>query len=217
MDVPDTATRPDDCLGSGPVLIIGYGGTGAAAAAAVGEQAASSEVIVVERRSDRARSAESTGWSVVVGDATEAAVLRRAGVARARCVVVTCMDDATTAMVVTLVRRLASPARVVAAMRQPQHVPALRQAGADLVMATERMGANLAAKTVAGLDTAGATRVMLAEGVRGRRPTSEEIGIPVRQCHPVVLAVLREGIRYWRDDPAVSHVSEGDVLIGWAP
>ncbi|WP_170184874.1 hypothetical protein [Saccharothrix texasensis] len=45
-------------------------------------------------------------------------------------------------------------------MRQPQHVPALRQAGADLVVPTERIGAHLAAMTLTGLGTAGTAQIM---------------------------------------------------------
>ncbi|QQQ79432.1 NAD-binding protein [Saccharothrix sp. 6-C] len=100
--------------------------------------------------------------------ATDAAVLRRAGVSQARCVVVTCMDDATTAMVVTPVRRAGPQARIVVAVRQPQHVSALRQAGADLVVPTERIGAHLAAMTLTGLGTAQVMPVGRVRTIRRR-------------------------------------------------
>ncbi|WP_425471362.1 NAD-binding protein [Saccharothrix texasensis] len=53
----------------------------------------------------RSRAVLVIGYSRTGAAATDAAVLRRAGVSQARCVVVSCTGDATTAMVVTLVRR----------------------------------------------------------------------------------------------------------------
>ncbi|WP_181320374.1 NAD(P)-binding protein [Saccharothrix carnea] len=199
-------------------IVVGYGRTGASAVAALAADGTGfpGRLVVLERRPERAAAASAAGMTVVVGDATDVGVLRQAGVPLAECLIVTCMEDATTVLVTARIRRLSDAVRVVVAVRDPEHVAALRHAGADLVVAVSRVTGGLLALSVTGVDAAHAARVLLAEGVHQRVPRPGEVGVPVRRCRPMVLAVVRDGIRHWSNDPVLGVIRADDVLIGWA-
>ncbi|UJW28644.1 NAD-binding protein [Saccharothrix sp. AJ9571] len=197
--------------------VIGYGRTGALAVMALTTEPAGlpGQLVVLERRAERLAAAAAAGVRAIAGDATDAAVLRRSGIPRAAAVVITCMNDATALELTGLVRHLTTSAKLVVAARAPSQVAALRRAGADLAVIATRVTGELAAPAATGLDLARATRLLLSGDERERRPAPDEVGVPVQQCGPTVVAVRRAGVRHWWNDPAVSTVRADDMLISW--
>ena len=78
--------------------------------------------------------AHADGLAVVTGDATRREVLRRAGVARARQVIITTDRDDSTVLATLNVRQLNPDTYVVAAVRESDNVQLVRQSGADSVV-----------------------------------------------------------------------------------
>ena len=71
---------------------------------------------------------------MVTGDATRREVLRRAGVDLAEQIIITTARDDTTVLATLTVRQLNPRAYIVAAVREQDNVPLVRQSGADSVI-----------------------------------------------------------------------------------
>ena len=87
---------------TGHVLVCGYGRVGTTVARALRD--AGREVVVLDVRPDSLERARADGYAVVDGDATEDAVLDRAGIARAGGLVASIDSDANNVYVVLTAR-----------------------------------------------------------------------------------------------------------------
>jgi monovalent cation:H+ antiporter-2, CPA2 family len=138
-----TRTRAADVASQGPaapaeghVLVSGWG---RAARALTRELHASGErVVVTTLNPDGAAEAERLGLDVVRGDSTRAPVLHEAGAGRARVVVVADDEPEQAALIAGAVSVHAPQARVVVLAPDADDVPALHDAGADLVVLARR-------------------------------------------------------------------------------
>jgi voltage-gated potassium channel Kch len=92
----------------GHVVVCGLGGRGLRLAKTFARRGVRVVAIENQRTIGSVHEARAAGVRVVLGDATDADVLRRAGVARARYLVSVCSDDATNAAVVARLERLAA-------------------------------------------------------------------------------------------------------------
>lgn len=126
---------------SGHVIVCGLGQVGAALTESL--RAAGRTVVVVDRAPEPLAT---VGGEAVLGDATDDAVLERAGVSRASTLVVA-MDSDADNLYVTLSARSVNPAMfIVARANKATAEPKLRQAGADRVVNPHRAsGARMAA------------------------------------------------------------------------
>ena len=117
------------------LVVVGFGvnGSNVARAARVG----GIPFVVIEMNPTVVREQRALGVDIHYGDASQAAVLEHAGVARARVVVVAISDAAATRRVVALVRTLSPSCHVVARTRYLREVEPLRAAGAHLVIPEE--------------------------------------------------------------------------------
>ncbi len=121
----------------GHTVLCGWGRVGQSIYATLRSEGA--EVVVVDRRPEVA--AEINGL-VVVGEATDDAVLRRAGVERARGLIVALDSDADN-MYVTLSGRSMNPGIVIVTRSTTAAAgPKLKQAGADTVVNPHEIGGN---------------------------------------------------------------------------
>ena len=77
------------------------------------------------------------GFHTVAGDATEAAVLHRAGVAQCSLAIVTVPKDQTARQIVAAVRRLNRSCRILVRCRYRTSMPGIRQTGADAIVSEE--------------------------------------------------------------------------------
>lgn len=119
------------------VIVCGWGRVGRAIAASLRADGRSPTTVVVDR--DPARVA-TVGGLVVEGDATDDAVLRRAGVDRARALVAALNADADNVYVTLSARRLREDLFIVARARVDTAEALLVQAGANRVVNPQAIG-----------------------------------------------------------------------------
>jgi voltage-gated potassium channel len=128
------AKRMSDTIAAlrGHLILCGYGRVGSTVArelAHVGEP-----FVVVDINPDSLEAARADGYLVVIGDATADAVLREAGVDRARGLITTIDSDANNVYVTLSARSLNHNLFVVARANQEGSDAKLLQAGADRVV-----------------------------------------------------------------------------------
>ena len=122
-------------LRRGHVVVVGYGLNGRNVARVLGE--AGLRTVVVEADADRADDARRDGVPTLLADATGVEGLLRAGITRARAVVVTIPDPRASLKVVRICRTRSSDTRIIVRTRYIREVEALRAAGADEVIPEE--------------------------------------------------------------------------------
>ena len=117
------------------VVVVGYGTKGRSAVETLVNNGHDRDTIVVVDPSSAAlQDAHADGLAVVTGDATRREVLRRAGVAEATQVIITTDRDDSNVLATLTVRQLNPDAWIVAAVREQENVPLMRQSGANSVI-----------------------------------------------------------------------------------
>jgi voltage-gated potassium channel len=212
------------------VVVIGYGTKGRSAIETLVNNGTKKESIVVVDPSNSALGeAHADGLAVVTGDATRREVLRRAGVARARQVIITTDRDDSTVLATLNVKQLNPEAYVVAAVREADNVPLVRQSGADSVItSSDAVGRLLGLSSLS--PTLGSVMEDLltyGEGleVAERDLLVSEVGKQPQTLPDQVIAVVRDEKVYRYFDPVVTQLARGDRLIvvrpakelPWAP
>lgn len=136
------------------------------------------QIVIVDPASKVIEIANAEGFTGVLGDATRSDVLLRAELQKARQVIIATQRDDTAVLVALTARQLNRGAKIVAAVREEENAPLLRQSGADAVI-TSASAAGRAARAVraqpqcghgdGGPDPAGQrTRSRRAAGDKGR-------------------------------------------------
>ena len=212
------------------VVVIGYGTKGRSAVETLVNNGVSKESIVIVDPSQAALGeAHADGIAVVTGDATRREVLRRAGVQRARQVIITTNRDDSTVLCALNVRQLNPETYVVAAVREQNNVPLVRQSGADSVItSSDAVGRLLGLSTLSpSLGSVMEDLLTYGEGleVAERELLVPEVGKQPQQLPDQVIAVIREGQVHRYFDPVVTQLARGDKLIvvrpahelPWAP
>jgi voltage-gated potassium channel len=123
----------------GHIVLCGFGRVGSTAF----QQLASTDeaVVVIEIRDDAAAAAREAGALVIEGDATHDDVLEAAGIARAKTLISAVRDDSDN-LVITLSAKAQRPdLMVIARVVEPENERKLYMAGADRVVAPQRVGA----------------------------------------------------------------------------
>ena len=120
------------------VVIVGFGLSGRASANAV-EAAAGVSLSVIETNPDTVARCTKGGLNIILGDARDPEVLRRAGIERATDVAVTVPSDAITLEVVELARKLNPTAKIIARVTFVSGGLAATQRGADDVVIAEQV------------------------------------------------------------------------------
>lgn len=200
------------------VVVCGYGTKGRSAVDALLDDGIPLDrIVVVEQDGSAVRDAVARGLAVVQGSSSRAATLREAQVAEARSVVVATNADDAAVLTVLTARDLAPHAWIVAAVRESENVPLVKQSGADqVVVSSETAGRLLGLSTsapqlvtvVEDLLTASAGMALTARAVG-----ADEVGrAPLDVGQPVV-GVIRAGTLHRFDDPAVARLADGDRVV----
>jgi voltage-gated potassium channel len=120
------------------VVVAGLGRVGRQAAQEL--QEAQAAFVVVDPGEAAVRAAEERGYLLLPGDATEDAVLERAGIRRARGLIVTTADDATNMYIVLSARVLNPGLHIVSRAVDETSVPKLIRAGANRAISPYAIG-----------------------------------------------------------------------------
>jgi voltage-gated potassium channel len=103
---------------------------------------------------------------VLVGDASDADVLRQAGASQARYVLALRLDDAENAFIVMAGREVAgSGTKLVALANSSVHLAKIRRVNPDIVISPQMLGSEILARTLSGeaIDEAMITRLLFGE------------------------------------------------------
>ncbi|HYO40376.1 MAG TPA: potassium channel family protein [Nocardioidaceae bacterium] len=212
------------------VVVIGYGTKGRSAVHTLrNNRVATEQIVVVDPSGSALEEAHADGFAVVVGDATRREVLRRAGVERARQVIITTDRDDSTVLATLNVRQLNPDTYVVAAVREGDNVQLVRQSGADSVItSSDAVGRLLGLSSLS--PSLGAVMEDLLSSNEGLEVAERDLLVPEVGKQPQslpdqVLAVVRDGTVHRYFDPAVTQLVRGDRLVvvrpaaelPWAP
>ena len=212
------------------VVVIGYGTKGRSAVdTLVNNGTRREDVVIVDPSPVALEDAHADGLAVITGDATRREVLRRAGVADAEQVIITTDRDDSNVLATLTVRQLNPDAWIVAAVREQENAPLMRQSGADSVItSSDAVGRLLGLSTVSpSLGSVMEDLLTYGDGleVAERDLLLSEVGQQPQRLPDQVIAVVRDEKVYRYFDPVVTQLARGDRLIvvrpsrelPWAP
>lgn len=136
------------------VIIVGGGRVGRLTSTALAQ--AGYKPVVIEKIAERVEAHP----EAVIGDVTHMDVLRKARAREANTVIITPHDDDTNISLTIFFRRLRANLQIIARCSLERNVRTLHRAGADLVLSTASMGANMIFNELRDTD-----HLLLAEGV----------------------------------------------------
>jgi len=212
------------------VVVIGYGTKGRSAVdTLVNNGLERDHVVIVDPSPVALAEAHADNLAVITGDATRRDVLRRAGIATADQVIVTTDRDDTNVLATLTVRQLNPNAFIVAAVREQENAPLIRQSGADsVIISADAVGRLLGLSTLSPtLGTVMEDLLTYGDGleVAERDLLVSEVGVPPQSLPDQVIAVVRDEKVYRYFDPVVTLLARGDRLVvvrpakelPWAP
>lgn len=199
-------------------VVVGFGTKGRSAIRTVCATGLKKErVVVVDPSAKVVDAAIAEGYTGVVGDGTRSDVLRRAEVQRAGRIVIATQRDDTAVLVALTARQLNPGATIVAAVREEENAPLLKQSGADEVITSAGAAGRLLGLSVLS-PAAGVVMEDLIQQGSGldlvERPvTRAEAGRSPRETDDLVVSVVRGHRVLGYDDPAVGVLQLTDRVI----
>ncbi|MES4886923.1 potassium channel family protein [Streptomyces sp. NPDC096012] len=199
-------------------VVVGFGTKGRSAIQTVCATGLKREqVVVVDPSSKAIDAATAEGYAGVVGDATRSEVLKRAEVHKARQIIVAPQRDDTSVLVTLTARQINRTAKIVAAVREEENAPLLKQSGADAVITSSGAAGRLLGLSVLS-PAAGMVMEDLIQQGSGldmvERPVVRgEVGKKPRETEDLVVSVVRGHRVLGYDDPSVGTLQLTDRLI----
>ncbi len=143
-----------ECETDDLVMILGYGTVGSAASAFLRHRKVPHIIV------DRAAEPQPDEPVIIQGDASRRAVLEKAGIDRARGLIVTTNDDGTNVFLTLAGRHLNPHIRIVSRANREENIAELYAAGADFVVSHSSIGSSILTNIIEGR-----RNVFLTEGV----------------------------------------------------
>jgi voltage-gated potassium channel len=208
---------------SGHEIVCGWGRMGQAVAEELRRGAR--PFAVIERNPDKVRRLQELGVNVVAGDATSEAVLRSAGVARARGLVACLNDDAHNVYTVLTARALNPALFIVARATEEGAEARILQAGANRAVNPYHLGGLRLAHLL--LKPAVVDFLDVSLGPAGKTLQLEQVALPaasqaagrtlaeldLRRRLGVAVAAVRRGDTLFPNPEATLRLEAGDVLV----
>ncbi|WP_434975496.1 potassium channel family protein [Streptomyces mesophilus] len=175
------------------------------------------QIVVVDPSNKVIEAATAEGFVGVAGDATRSDVLLRAELQKARQVVIATQRDDTAVLVALTARQLNRTAKIVAAVREEENAPLLRQSGADAVITSASAAGRLLGLSVLSPSAGTVMEDLIQQGsgldLVERPVIKAEVGKSVRETEDLVVSVLRGHRLLAYDDPSASPLQLTDRLI----
>jgi voltage-gated potassium channel len=179
-------------------VVVGYGTKGRSAVRALLDDGLEkSRIVAVDNDPDHIADANADGIVAIVGDGTRTDVLRRAGIESACRVIVAVPKDDAAVLVTLTVRRHNANAYVVAAVRESENAPLLREGGANGVVVSSEAAGRLLGVAASSPSTGAIFEDLLVPGqgleLSERPVLREEVGLSPRATRDLVVAIIRDG------------------------
>ncbi|MCP9958255.1 potassium channel family protein [Streptomyces sudanensis] len=175
------------------------------------------QVVVVDPSSKVIEMVNAEGLTGVVGDGTRSDVLLRAEAQRARQIIVATQRDDTAVLVTLTARQLNRGVKIIAAVREEENAPLLRQSGADAVITSASAAGRLLGLSVLSPSAGTVLEDLIHQGtgldIVERPVTKAEAGRSVRDTEDLVVSVLRGHRLIGYDDPEASPLQLTDRVI----
>jgi voltage-gated potassium channel len=204
-------------------VVVGFGTKGRSAIQTICAQGGNAtatrkdRIVVVDSSAKAVDAAAAEGYVGVLGDATHSDVLQRAEAHRARQIIVAPQRDDTAVLVTLTARQLNRTAKIVAAVREEENAPLLKQSGADAVITTASAAGRLLGLSVLSPAAGMVIEDLIHQGsgldVVERPVTKAEAGRSPRETDDLVVSVVRGHRVLGYDDPAVGTLQLTDRLI----
>ncbi|HEY9374631.1 potassium channel family protein [Streptomyces sp.] len=199
-------------------VIVGFGTKGRSAIQTLCATGLRKEqIVVVDPSSKVIEAANADGFVGVIGDATRSDVLLRAELQKARQIIIATQRDDTAVLVTLTARQLNRGAKIVAAVREEENAPLLRQSGADSVITSASAAGRLLGLSVLSPSAGTVMEDLIQQGsgldLVERPVTKAEVGKNVRETEDLVVSVLRGHRLIGYDDPRASPLQLTDRLI----
>jgi voltage-gated potassium channel len=199
-------------------VVVGFGTKGRSAAETLVSTGTPRGSIVLVDTSRRVIDvAAEEGYAGVVGDATRSDVLLRAEVQRASRVVVAPQGDDTAVLVTLTARQLNPRLKIVAAVREEENAPLLRQSGADTVITSASAAGRLLGLSMLSPNASSVMEDLIQQGtglsLTERPVTRAEAGRSPRECGDLVVSVVRGHRLLGYDDPQAAELNLTDRLV----
>ncbi|MFD4630760.1 potassium channel family protein [Streptomyces sp. NPDC058284] len=199
-------------------VVVGFGTKGRSAIQTVCATGLKPEqIVVVDPSAKVIDAATAEGFAGVIGDATRSDVLLRAEVQRARQIIIATQRDDTAVLVALTARQLNRGAKIVAAVREEENAPLLRQSGADAVITSASAAGRLLGLSVLSPSAGMVMEDLIQQGsgldLVERPVIKAEVGLGVRETDDLVVSVVRGHRVLGYDDPAVGKLQLTDRLI----
>lgn len=201
------------------VIICGFGVKGRSALRTLLDKGVAQEdVVVIDDSSEAREHATGSGLAVICGSATSTEVLRQAGVADARSIIVAVNRDDTAVLVTLTARELNPQATIVAAVREEENVHLLRQSGATSVITSADAAGRLLGFAVSQPQITEVLEDLMRVGqgldIAEHDVGEEDVG-PLRALSvegPVVAIARGEELMRF-DDPRAASLEAGDRVV----
>ncbi len=199
-------------------VVVGFGTKGRSAIQTVCATGLKrDQVVVVDPSSKVIDAANAEGYVGVVGDATRSDVLRRAETHRARQIIIATQRDDTAVLVTLTARQLNRGAKIVAAVREEENAPLLKQSGADAVITSASAAGRLLGLSVLSPAAGMVMEDLIQQGsgldIIERPVVKSEVGKSPRETSDLVVSVVRGHRVLGYDDPDVGGLQLTDRLI----
>ncbi len=199
-------------------VVVGFGTKGRSAILTLCATGLSKEqIVIVDPATKVIEAANAEGFTGVLGDATRSDVLLRAELQKARQIIIATQRDDTAVLVALTARQLNRGAKIVAAVREEENAPLLRQSGADAVITSASAAGRLLGLSVLSPSAGTVMEDLIQQGsgldLVERPVIKAEVGKSVRETEDLVVSVLRGHRLLGYDDPAASPLQLTDRVI----
>lgn len=199
-------------------VVVGFGTKGRSATRALCAMGLHKDhIVVVDPGQKMIDAATAEGYTGIVGDGTRSDVLLRAEVHRAGRVVIATQRDDTAVLVALTARQLNPAAKIVAAVREEENAPLLKQSGADEVVTSAGAAGRLLGLSVLSPSAGLVMEDLIQQGsgldLVERPVTKAEAGRSPRETDDLVVSVVRGHRVLGYDDPAIGVLELTDRVI----
>ncbi|MEU3194409.1 potassium channel family protein [Streptomyces sp. NPDC006992] len=199
-------------------VVVGFGTKGRSAVQTLlSTGLGRNQVVVIDPHGHAVKTANAEGFAGVEGDATRSEVLIRAEVQRAKQIVIAPQRDDTSVLVTLTARQLNPRINIVAAVREEENAPLLRQSGADQVITSASAAGRLLGLAMLSPNASSVMENLIQQGtgldLKERPVTKAEEGRSPRDCPDLVVSIVRGHRILAFDDPEAAELELTDRLV----